>query len=188
MMVDFSPPARAYRGAEYKDVYERWTRHEKILYDADVALEVWATYKSQDFREAFVAHYAEAYALKDDARESLRQAQREASVVSYEFVVTAQSGNYRWNDLEKSSSPWRVLLVDAAGHEMAADKVKVEKLPDMFQEEFFPAKTPFSKTYSVRFTRPTGRDDAFVGERSGSLTLRFAGPLGRADLVWSARS
>ena len=65
--------------------------------------------------------------------------------------MTAQSANYKWNDLEKSSSPWRLTLLDALGHELPPVKIQVEKLPDAYEMEFFPAKTPFSKTYSVRF-------------------------------------
>jgi len=186
VIVDFSTPAREYRSAEYHDVYERWTRHEKIMSGVEPALEVWATYKSQEFRQAFVAHYAETYAMKEEARETLRRTQLEAGAAAYEFEVTAQSANYKWNDLEKKSSPWRVLLVDGAGHELTAERITVERLPDLFEREFYPAKTPFSKTYLIRFIRG-GHEDGFTGERSGQLALRFAGPLGSTDLRWSNR-
>jgi len=185
VIVDFSTPGRDYRSSEYHDIYERWTRHEKIMSGVEAALEVWATYKSQEFRQAFVAHYAETYAMKDDARETLRQTQLDAAAGAYEFEVTAQSANYKWNDLEKKSSPWRVLLVDGAGHELTAERITVERLPDLFEREFYPAKTPFSKTYLIRFIR--GHEDGFAGERSGELSLRFAGPLGSSDLRWSSR-
>jgi hypothetical protein len=188
LLVDFSPPSQAYKGSDYHDVYERWTRHATILHDADTVLEVWATFKSDEFREAFVAHYAEAYQLETAERERLRQTQREAATVSYDFVVTAQSNNYRWNDMEKKNSPWRVSLLDGAGHALSPDELTIERLPDLFEEEFYPAKTPFSKTYSIRFTRPVGHDETFVGERSGSITLRMAGPFGHLDLRWQARS
>jgi hypothetical protein len=186
-IVDFAPPARQYKSSEYHDVYELWTRHVKIEHEVDVALEVWATYKSQEFREAFVAHYADAFAKTDEARESLRHAEREAGVAAYEFVVTAQSGNYKWNDLEKKSTPWRVLLLDGEGHELTADQITVERYPDLFEREFYPVKTPFSKTYLIRFLRGAAHEDGFTGERSGQLTLRFAGPFGRGDLRWSVR-
>jgi hypothetical protein len=188
VIVDFAPVARVYHGADYPDVYERWTRHDKVLHDVDTALEVWATYKSDEFREAFVAHYAEAYALEDGERERLRQTQREASAASYDFMVTAQSSSYPWNDIEKKNSPWRVSLLDGAGHALVPDELTFERLPDLFEREFYPAKTPFTKTYTIRFNRPSEHDDGFVGERSGSLTLRLAGPFGHVDLVWRGRS
>ena len=187
ILVDFSSNARDYRGKDYQDVYERWTRHDNVTHDLISVLEIWATYKSVDFREGFVAHYAETYALSDDDRGRLRTAQRDTATTTYEFLVTAQSSNYRWNDLEKKSSPWRVSLRDGLGHELSPDEVKVERLPDMFEREFYPAKTPFTKTYMIRFSRPTKPTDDFVGDRSGLLMLRFAGPLGTVDLSWTDR-
>jgi hypothetical protein len=186
-VVDFSQSPEDYRSEDYPTVYERWTRHEKVTSNLESALEVWATYKSRDYREAFVAHYAGAYAMNDVDRDRLRQSQLEAASTTYEFVVTAQSANYRWNDLEKKNSPWRVSLLDGAGREITAEELRVEKYPDLFEREFYPVKTPFTKTYVVRFLRSAGKDDGFAGERSGRIVLRFAGPLGRADLVWAAR-
>jgi hypothetical protein len=186
-VVDFSVAPEDYRSEDYRSVYWRWTRHEKVTANLESALEVWATYKSRDYREAFVAHYAEAYSLGDAAREQLRQGQHEAADSDYEFIVTAQSANYKWNDLEKKNSPWRVTLVDGAGREISPEEIRIEKLPDMFEREFYPVKTPFSKTYLARFLRSAGKDEGFAGERSGRIALRFAGPLGHAELVWSAR-
>jgi hypothetical protein len=185
--VDFSSAPRSYRAEDYPDVYRRWTRHEKVTHELEAVLEVWATFKSQDYREAFVSHYASAYSLSEPDRERLRESQREAAAAGYEFTITAQSANYRWNDLEKKSSPWRVTLVDGAGHELAPETLKVERLPDMFEREFYPVKTPFTKTYAAHFARAGTKDEDFVGERSGRIILRFAGPLGSANLDWSAR-
>jgi hypothetical protein len=186
-VVNFSASPADYRAADYQAVYERWMRHEKVTHNLESALEVWAVYKSLDYREAFVARYAEAYGLGQDDRERLRQTQLEAAGTSYEFVLTAQSANYRWNDLEKKNSPWRVSLLDGAEREITAEEVRVEKFPDLFEREFYPAKTPFTKTYVVRFSRAAGKDDGFTGDRSGRVVLRFASPLGRADLVWSSQ-
>ncbi|HVZ72555.1 MAG TPA: hypothetical protein VHJ20_09280 [Polyangia bacterium] len=185
IVVDFSETPRDYVTKDYERVYERWTRHEAVLRDVDVALEAWATFKSWDFREAYVEHYADVYSLSDADRKTLREAQRDAFHAAYEFHVTAQSADYRWNDLERESSPWRVTLVDALGHELSPEYVRVEKLPDVYEHEFFPSKTPFSKTYAIRF--PAGADHGdFVGLSSGSIVLRIASPAGRLELRWHA--
>jgi hypothetical protein len=182
--VDFSEAPRNYVANDYHEVYTRWTRHDFTMYDVEKALEVWATYKSWDFREAYVERYAASYSLSDADRSLLRAAQKDAFHRSYEFHVTAQSANYKWNDLEKSSSPWRLTLLDALGHELPPVKIQVEKLPDAYEMEFFPAKTPFSRTYSVRFLIPTTGD--FAGIPSGAITLRFSCPIGRVELTWRA--
>ncbi len=181
--VDFSETPRDYVAKDYERVYQRWTRHEVALKDVDVALEVWATFKSWDFREAYIERYAEIYSLSDDNRKTLRTAQQEGFRAAYEFHVTAQSTDYKWNDLEKDSSAWRATLVDALGHEVTPEYVRVEKLPDVYEREFFPAKGPFTKTYSIRFAAGTDHPD-FVGLASGSITLRFASPAGRVEVRW----
>jgi hypothetical protein len=183
-LVDFSETERNYLAKDYDDVYKRWTRHESALLDADVALEAWATYKSWDFREAYVERYAAAYALSEADRSTLRHAQLEAFHKAYEFHVAAQSWSFSWNDLEKASSAWRTTLVDAAGHELIPEPIKVEKLPDAYEREFFPDKTPFTKTYSIRFEVPPDSD--FGGPKSGSITLRIASPIGRLNLTWQS--
>lgn len=183
--VDFSETTRDYLPKEYSAVYQRWTRHDYAQRDADKAIEVWATFKSWDFREAYVEHYAAVYSLPDAERATLRQAQREAYRQAYEFHVVAQSADYAWNDLDKSSSAWRVTLVDALGHEIQSERVRVEKLPDAYESDFFPDKTPFSKTYSVRFTMPAAGAE-WSGVKSGSITLRIASPIGRVDLLWQS--
>lgn len=179
--VDFSETSRHFVASDYGSVYLRWTRHQQVLAEADVALEVWGTFKSWEFREAYVEHYAEIYSLSESDHVTLRKSQQEAFRTAYEFHVTAQSTSFKWNDLEKSSSAWKTTLVDALGHELPADSIKVLKLPDAYEREFFPLKTPFTKTYAIRFIAD-GVD--FVGMRSGSIKLRIASPIGRVELVW----
>jgi hypothetical protein len=185
MVVDFSETPREYTPRDYDNVYRRWTRHERVLTDyVDVGLEVWATFKSWDFREAYIERYAAIYSLSDADRTTLRQAQLETFRKGYEFHVTAQSTSFAWNDLEKSNSPWRVTLVDALGHELAPEYIRVEKLPDAYERAFFPTKNPFTKTYSIRFSVPAAGTSDFAGLKSGSIMLRFASPLGRVEPVW----
>ncbi|HVZ88161.1 MAG TPA: hypothetical protein VHG72_14405 [Polyangia bacterium] len=182
--VDFSETPRDYLAGDYQGVYTRWTRHDYAQHEVDKALEVWATFKSWDFREAYIERYASIYGLSDAKRNDLRQAQRDAYQAAYEFHVTAQSADWNWNDLDKSSTAWRVTLIDAVGHELPSERVVQEKLPDAYEREFFPDKTPFTKTYRIRFLIPPAGD--FAGPRSGALTLRFSSPIGRIDLLWKS--
>src|SRR6185312_4252770 len=123
--VDFSESQREYLPRDYVGVYQRWTRHDYAEHEVDKSLEVWGTFKSWEFREAYIALYASIYSLSDADRNKLRQSQHEAYQQAYEFHVTAQSAKWEWNDLEKPSSPWRVTLLDALGHELSAEKVRV---------------------------------------------------------------
>jgi hypothetical protein len=183
--VDFSETPRDYLPGDYSGVYERWTRHDYAEHEVDKALEVWATYLSWDFREAYLEKYAAVYNLSDAERNAIRQGQKEANHTAYEFHVTAQSANWDWNDLDKKKTAWRVTLVDATGHELPSEPVTLEKLPDAYERAFFPSKTPFTKTYRVRFIAPAPGGD-FIGPKSGSLTLRFDSPIGRVELLWKS--
>jgi hypothetical protein len=184
--VDFSETARDYRSRDYPEVYQRWTRHGLARLDVDAALEAWATFKSWDYREAYIEHYAAIYSLSDTEKSTLRASQLEMFRGRYEFHITAQSSNYKWNDLEKRNSPWRITLVDGLGHELVPESVKLEKLPDPYEVEFFPAKGPFTRSYAVRFARttPDGKPVDFAGASTGSVILRIASPVGRVELTW----
>ncbi len=183
-VVDFSETRHSYFPSDYERVYGRWTRHDYVLREADKALEVWATFKSWDFREAYVEKYASLYALPDADRETLRKGQLDSLHRFYEFHVTTQSSEFKWNDLEKANTAWQVTLIDSLGHELAPEPIKILKLPDAYESRFFPFRTAFTKTYSIRF--PIKADGDFVGAKTGALTLRFMSPVGRINLVWKS--
>jgi len=190
VVVDFSETPRDYLSRDYADVYQRWTRHGLARLDVESALEAWVTLKGWDFREAYIEHYAAVYALPEADKAALRAAQLETFHTAYEFHVTAQSANYKWNDLEKRSSSWRVTLIDGLGHELAPEPIRLEKLPEPYEVEFFPAKGPFTRTYAIRFLRAgaDGKPVDFAGASSGSVTLRIASPVGRIELTWQSSS
>jgi hypothetical protein len=183
--VDFSETPRDYLPADYTGVYERWTRHDFAEHDVDKSLEVWATFKSWDFRESFIQKYASIYSLSDAKRTELREAQLDAYHEAFEFRITAQSAKWEWNDLDKKNTAWTATLIDALGHELPSERIRLDRLPDAVESTFFPAKTAFTKSYLVRFIRPAPGGD-FVGVKSGLITLRIASPIGRIDLIWKS--
>lgn len=186
--MDFSEAPKSYRAEGYGAAYEAWTRHGKLVQDVGTVMEVWATLKSWDFRQAYVAKYAKVYDLADGERESLVKAQLDTSRVVYEVHLVAQSTNDRWNDLANRNSPWRLTLLDGTGAELAPTSVKQERLPDAYEGVFFPSRTPFSRTYTIRFVKPDpAAGAAFVGPASGRLILRLASPLGKVEVTWEAR-
>ena len=185
--VDFSEASKNYRSEDYGAVFETWTRHAKLVQDIGTAMEIWATFKSWDFRQAYMVKYARIYDLADGERESLAKSQMETARAVYEIHLVAQSTNDRWNDLGNRLSPWRLTLLDGTGAELAPTTIKVEKLPDAYEGEFFPSRTPFSHTYTVRFVRSEGAGETFVGPQSGRLILRLASPVGKVEVAWEAK-
>jgi hypothetical protein len=188
--VDFADVDRAYRGADYGRVRETWTRHAKLLRDFGTALEAWAVYKSWDFRQAYIERYGEIYALGNERRASLKEAQRTVATEIYEFHLTAQSTSYDWVEFDQRDSVWRIALVDGAGNELAPLSIERLDLPELYESEFFPARTAFTKSFTVRFARVAEPDAAgarFAGPSTGRIALRILGPLGQVQLVWASR-
>ena len=185
--VDFSDVARDYSPTDYSSVYERWTRHAKLVRDVGTVIEAWATYKSWDFRQAYVANYASLYDLSDTDRATLLRAQLDASRASHEFHVAVQTTTEKWNDLERKNSPWRVTLLDATGAELGPTSIQVVKLPELYESQFFPSRTEFTRTYEIGFARTGGGGQPMAGPGGGRLILRFASPMGRIELVWDAK-
>ena len=66
--VDFSGATKHYRADDYPGVHAAWTRHAKLVEDVGTVMEIWATFKSWDFRQAYVAKYAKAYDLHEGER------------------------------------------------------------------------------------------------------------------------
>jgi hypothetical protein len=184
--VDFSPTTRHLRADDYDEVLQRWSRHQKVVSEVGTVLEVWAVLQGPEFREAYVERYADVYRLGEAERDALHDTQVKRSNQYYEFHVTAQSTEFRWNDLDSRESAWRVTLVDAAGNAIAPASIESPRMPEPYQKVFFPARTPFTRSYVIRFDREVD-DRPFAGAASGRLTLRFASPLGEATLVWRAR-
>ncbi len=185
--VDFGEVNREYRGKDYESVHDNWTRRAKLVRDVGTVIEAWATYKSWDFRQAYVAYYSEVYGVSEADRTALLRSQLEASRASYEFHLIAQSTSDRWNDLDRRSSPWRITLIDGTGAELSPSSITVAKLPDLYESQFFPERTEFSRTYVVTFARPLGEAEGFLGPASGRMQLRIASPVGSVQMTWEAK-
>jgi hypothetical protein len=185
--VDFTDASKSYRNEDYVLVHDAWTRHGKLVQDIGTVMEIWATFKSWDFRQAYVAKFAKVYDLSDGEREDVAKSQKEMARTTYEIHLVAQSTADRWNDLERRNSPWRITLLDGTGAELGPASIKVEKLPEVYESEFFPSRTPFSRTYTVKFARPEEGGESFVGPQSGRMILRIASPMGKVEVVWEAR-
>ncbi len=184
--VSFSDATRDYRPTDYLSVYENWTRHAKLWqWDVGTLIEAWATYKSWDFRQAYVAQYASIY--EDSDRAAILRSQLEASRASYEFHVAVQTTTDQWNDLERKNTPWRVTLLDATGAELGPTSIQVVKLPELYESKFFPSRTEFTRSYEISFAHPSNGGQPFAGPASGRLILRFASPMGRIELVWDGK-
>lgn len=185
--VDFSEANRHFGAGDYDRVRKAWSRHAKVVKDVGTVIELWAVLKSWEFRQAFIERYARVYSSSDEAKRALYTAQLEASHREYEFHIAAQMTDWKWNDLEKPNSPWRLSMIDGAGVEVAPRTIEVLRLPDLYESQLFPERTEFSRTYLVHFDRAEAHAAGFSGGQSGQIALRAMSPLARAEVVWVSR-
>jgi hypothetical protein len=186
--VDFSEGRRSFRSEDYEKVLMQWTRHAKTIriYEGTV-IEMWGTYKSWEFRQAYIERYAAVYGLSEAEKAALYTAQKDAVQQTYEFHVAVQTTSFAWNDLDKQATAWRISLIDATGAEIAPRRIERLKLPELYETQFFPSRTEFTTTYLIRFSRADAESAGFAGPGTGRIMFRVASPLAKGELTWQAR-
>jgi hypothetical protein len=182
--VSLAEPSPAPTAGDYVDQLKRWTRHAQIRSDFDEALDVDATLRSPEFRQAYAAKYLEVYRIPPDSEARVRGEILADGADTYEFHVETATHNYDLNDLTSAKSVWRVSLLDDQQHEVTPTTVVATKTRRELDMEFYPYATIFSRGWTLRFPRARGDGSPLVGADTKSLTLRFAGPQGSVDLVW----
>ncbi len=187
--VNLSQAQQSFGSRDYERIFERWTRDAQA-YNLDTlenALTVSATYRSWEFRQAWVQRYADDYRLTPEKVEALVEEQRVAHDSSHEFIVTATANKPKWADFTRKDTPWTIALVNDVGGEVAPmDIEKLDPGPEMLA--YYTTITIYRNTFLFNFPRsgPGGQD--VLDPSIGSFSLLFTGALGRAELTWKVFS
>ena len=182
--VSLGEPAAAPKADDYVGELKKWTRHAQIRSDFDEALDVNATLRSPEFREAYAAKYIEIYRIPAESQARVRGELIADGADTYELHVETSTHDYNLNDLTSAKSVWRVSLLDDEQHEVTPLSVTSIKSRRQLDLTFYPYADIFSRGWTIRFPRARADGTPLVGADTKSLTLRFAGPQGSADLVW----
>jgi hypothetical protein len=173
-------------GTSFKNVVSRWTRDGSVVswQELDTTLLVSATLRSRPFQQAYAERYVALYHISDPverarvAREELQQAESGTN-----FWVRTASHNYKWNELQPDRGRWRITLVDEQGGELSPDEISPVVRSEAVETALLGQPSdPYRRTWHLRFPRLPPRPSG--GPSPRKLTLRFAGPEGKADLVW----
>ncbi len=155
--------------------------------DVDKALEVWATFKSWDFREAYIEKLRRRSTASRTpsgrrcARPSRRPTARRTSSTSRRRARTTSGTISR-----RRARPGESTLLDALGHELPSEWVQDREAARRLRaRRSFPRRRRSRRRTAIRFVVP-GPGVDFAGTKSGALTLRFASPIGRVELVWKS--
>jgi len=188
-VVSLKPPEKRARADDYDDQLQRWTRNEKIinLERLDTPLRVFATFFAPEFADAHVARLEDLFKISGRERDEKLRGFAKAFKEHFTFVVFAATTDRKWNDLHKKNSVWRLALVNDMQQQVAPSDVKRELTITETTRSLYPHVEPFYQMYTMRFPRVQEDGRPLVSSSTRALTLRFAGPLGKTELVWRLR-
>ncbi len=172
-------------GGDYKAITESWTRTAVLRGQYQEVLDLYAVFKSPDWRAAHAARDAEHRGLSGDAKaQTCAQAQADMSG-PYEVELIVSTLDRRENDLDRGKkSVWRVVLVDESGKEIEPLEIVKDKRPQYTLHAEFPSYGDFAVAYVARFPH----DPPLLGPNVHSLRLRLSGERGGVEVAWNASS
>jgi hypothetical protein len=188
--VSLSDATQSFGSKDYERIFEHWTR-EKQVFNLDTMenpLTVSATFRSWQFRQAFVERYADDYRLDEASRAQLLEEQRSEWEAWNEFLVAATATNQKWADFSREDSAWVMALTNDLGQEVALAEIEKVSKPSPMLRTYYPFITVYRKTFVLRFPKllPGGSTPVLSGG-VGSFSLVFSGALGRAELEWKVK-
>jgi len=154
-------------------------------------LNVSATYLSWDFRWAYAARYAHDAHLGEVERAHLLSGSLETAHREHEFYVALYADEYRWGELGRPYSAWRVTLVDDHGREVLPLRIEHPRRQSAADQMYFPYTTPWRQVFRLHFPREAtagGVTYDVLGPGTRYFILRFGGPFGAAELKWTVNS
>jgi hypothetical protein len=169
--------------AEYLTVLNRWTRSQTVYSQFETRAHISATYRSPEFKEAYLREYASLYQLDEAEKKARREIQESLKSDFEEFIFYAYIPEKASNDFDRQGSIWSIFLIGAKGERI--DPVEVRRIDPMTPiiTEFYPYANPYyGICYQLRFPPLTK-----IGFAAGPLRLVFASVIGKVELEFGGR-
>jgi hypothetical protein len=169
----------------YMEALHDWTGHAKVTEEYSARLYMTATYKTMEFRRAYVERYAASYGLDDYAKAAMLKKEEDEAGLYNEFFFIAFTPESRWNEFGLRNPVWRLYLEDPAG--ARAIPLAIERLDEgnPLLREFFPYLDEWSRAYAVRFPKYSEDGTKEIPSPEASfLKLRVTGVLGTGEIQW----
>ncbi len=168
----------------YQAATRDWTRSGKVSANYSLVARVHATFKSSEWRAAYLAQRRRQEALSDKQYDQLVGEHKAAMAEYYEVELLVATHEPRDNDLDRGArSTWRLTLINDRGEEVTAAKIERDRRPATTIRAQFPAMGDFERAYVVGFPR----DIELMHEGSAHFIVRMAGARGKIDLVWRGK-
>ena len=174
-------------GAEYFKSLDRWSRGQKVYHGLESRLYVNATYKTMDFRKAYVDRYALSYDLGADHAKALMDRESEQALAYNEFFFTAFTPDETLNDFDRKETVWQIYLEDSSGNRAKPISISAVDGSEPVIREFFPYFDLWSKAYLVKFPKYADAG-AEIDPEKGVVKLVVTGVMGKGELEWRPAS
>ncbi|MBI4209566.1 MAG: hypothetical protein HY538_07665 [Deltaproteobacteria bacterium] len=161
--------------APYKKEVHRWTQEDRVYELFQTRILARATFKSAEYRQAFVDYYTDLYLLEPEQREALWDRHRQASERTEEFFLEVFTPDLHLNDLEAADPFWKIYLEDSSGERYKPIRIEIVDEPFQHIQAFYPYVSQWSRFYDVYFPKIATTD---------SLKLIVTSSMGRAELLF----
>lgn len=141
-----------------------WTRTSVEYSEFETRGKIICTYKSPEFKDAYVKEYSRLYLLPKGDEEKKRQLTKEMSADETEFAFYAYTPDMEANDFAKADSTWKIFLVDEKGNQVYPNEIRrIRKITPVL-EQFFPYINQYhGRYYTLSFPRqPEGSSKRIV--------------------------
>jgi hypothetical protein len=170
-------------GEDYFKVLDRWSRGQKVYQGLETRLYINATYKTSEFRQAYIERYSTSYELGPDQAKALMERETEQAEAFNEFFFTAYTPDVALNDFDLKESVWLLYIEDSAGNRAKPISVTAVDGSEPVIREFFPYFDLWSKAYTVKFPK-YAESGGEINPEKGPVKLIVTGVMGKGELEW----
>lgn len=170
---------------EYLTALKTWTRDQTIHSQFETKVLITATWKSEDFRRAYIREYERIYPMEPQQKQKWEETQAGLASDFMEFVFYAYVPEREANDFDRNNSVWTVFLIDEQGRrENPVEIRRMDKVTSV-TEAFFPyINKYYGVFYSLKFSPRKGQQDKSAASPARSVRLVMSSVLGRIELGW----
>ena len=162
----------------YESALKRWTAEASLYRDIEPIILVRGTFKSIDFRRAYVNKYALDYRLEPGEAAKMMADQEAVAANSLEFLLAVSGPSRKERDLSSRESAWKIYLeADSIGRLKPFEVRPVNKKTAQL-EGYVPYISHWAQVYEIRFLAPDQMRSA------GRLDLVLTGILGTVRLAY----
>lgn len=157
----------------YIEVVQRWTRSQALHSGIETRAVVHATFKSREWREAYLLQRADLFALSPDEQTAKAGRVQDLQLQGTEIFLSIFTPQPEYSRLRFNDPLWSI-FIDDRGEKVYPVEVRPVRLPLAKLQAFYPYVERWYLNYNL----------IFPPVESESVLLVMTGPLGRIDLQW----